>query len=230
MQRMFIADSTETRSQIPKMLEALNIKTEFMHLDVGDYIVTGPTRSVCFSSKSAEDYLGSIVNDHLSSELYQISSNYDRAILIVHGSIESALIYRKLKRQIYANYLAGCVVRETDAGKKSPVSVLNFHSIFDAVQFMATVHNLVTNDDILRKPTALRVKFSEEKKRQLSIQYMLKPAGVGPKKASSILEKFKTIKAVANASTDEFLEIDGIGKKIATAIYDLVNTESKKEE
>jgi ERCC4-type nuclease len=207
------------------MLKALGIKTEFMHLPVGDYVCSGPTRSVCFSSKSAEDYLGSIVNDHLSSEIYQISVNYDRAILIVHGSIESALIYRKLRRQIYANYLAGCVVRESDIGKQAPVSVLNFHSIFDAVQFMATVHNLITNDDILREPTAVKVKFSEEKKRLLAVQYMLKPAGVGPKRAKIIKEKFKTIKGITEATPEQLMEIDGIGKTIATAIHELVSGE-----
>lgn len=222
---MFVADTTEKRSKIPKLLESLNATVEFRRLEVGDYIVTGPSKAVCFSLKSAEDYLGSIVNDHLHSELYNISANYDRAILIVHGSIEKALWYRKLKRQIYANYLAGCVIRESDTGKQAPVSVVNFQSIYDAVQFMKTVHDLITNDDILREPTALKVKFSEEKQRLLAVQYMLKPAGVGPKRAKDIKDKFKTIKGITEATVEQLMEVPGIGNKIAEEIYQLVNKE-----
>ena len=61
---MIIIDSRESRSKIPDKLKTLNVKTRFEQLDIGDYVIIGPTRSACISSKSAEDYIGSIQNDH----------------------------------------------------------------------------------------------------------------------------------------------------------------------
>jgi DNA excision repair protein ERCC-4 len=215
---------------IPKLINDVGITTTSDNLVVGDYLICGPTLNIVISSKTANDYIGSIQSNHLNNELLDMSANYDSCVLMIHGSINDALIYRKMPRDAYAEFLASCIVKRAEEGRKGAISVINFSNIYDAVNMMKTIHNDVTTDDVFREPKAVRVKFSEKRKHELSIQYMLKPAGVGPKKASAILARFGTIRNVANAASDQFLEVDGIGKKIANNIFDLLNTVPKEEE
>lgn len=234
---MIIADKTETRSWLPKLLKKYGVKVTFDSLDVGDYIIIGPTRSAGVSSKSAEDFISSIENDHLNDELLHLSSNYTKSVFIVHGSIDNALVHRKMSRQIYGNYIAGIVSHESPFGVMAGVSVVNFPSsdpaikrrptsgVYDAVQFLKSLHDIITQDDIYRKPTALKIKYPPEYELTLSIRYMLKPAGVGMKRAKQIQEKFGSIQNVVNAKKEQFMSIDGIGEKIADSIVEYVRRE-----
>jgi ERCC4-type nuclease len=128
---------------IPKLLNDYGITTTADNLEVGDYLLSGPTLSVCLSSKTASDYIGSITSGHLNNELASMSANYDRNILMIHGSIIDALIYRRMSRQTYAEFLASCVVKFSNEGKKGAISVINFSNVFDAVQLMKTIHTEV---------------------------------------------------------------------------------------
>ena len=49
--------------------------------------------------------------------------------------------------------------------------------------------------------------------------------GVGPAMAKKLLTRFITFKAIVNATEEELIEIDGMGKKTATAIVDVINRE-----
>ncbi len=51
---------------------------------------------------------------------------------------------------------------------------------------------------------------------------------VGPKLAERLLEHFGTLKAIANASIKELMEVEGIGEKRAQEIYLIFNTHYRK--
>ncbi|MFP3279068.1 MAG: helix-hairpin-helix domain-containing protein [Candidatus Micrarchaeota archaeon] len=51
--------------------------------------------------------------------------------------------------------------------------------------------------------------------------------GVGPKLAYELLKEFKSIKNVVNASVDELMRVDKIGKKKASRIHEILNFEYK---
>ena len=216
---MIIVDNHE-KSKIPQLLKRYGVKIEVMPLEVGDYMMIGPTRSVCVESKSAADYIGSITSGQLNKELYQMSCSYDKNILMIHGSIEQALVYRKLKRQIYANYLAGCVIHESARGNKGSISVLNFNSIYDAVQMLKSLHDLIVNDDIYREPTAKRFKPTPETEKIITIQSF---PGIGPKRAKEFKNEFGTIKKFVNTPQEDLMKMKGIGKKLADRVWRHVN-------
>lgn len=233
---MIIIDKRE-KSKIPELLKKL-VPIEYDTLDVGDYAIIGPKTSVCISSKSAEDYIGSIESDHLNDEIMQMAGNYEKCVVMVHGNIDRALYFRKLRRQVVYNYMAGIVVHPSPYGKKSTPSFVNFFtpdekgwekdpynkSVFDAVQFLKSLHDIAVTDDIVRKPNTIKYKVPEDKQQLYAIQYLFRPTGViGEKRAKEIQKEFKTIKAVANAKPEDFMKIDGIGEKIANEMYRLLN-------
>lgn len=225
---MILADSRETRGIeidgqkhiIPEMLKRV-MEVQTMQLEVGDYVIIGPTRSCCIETKSAGDYISSITNGKLNTELFQMSCNYDKNVLIVFGSIEEALVHRQIKRQIYANYLAGCVVHESSRGNKGSISVFNFHSIYDAVQLIKSLHDIITADNIYREP-AKKHKPTPEMEKEYTIGTF---PGIGEKRAKELKKRYKTLKNLVNTSKEDLLEMKGIGKKLADNIWRYANEE-----
>lgn len=219
---MIIVDSRETRSPIPKFLTEYGIATERRVLDVGDYLIQGPSRCACLSLKSVGDYLASIHSGHLSDELYQMSCNYDRSILIIHGNLDEALLYRKIKRETYFSFLAGCVVREADQGLKGTVSIFNFNTIYDVPVFMKTLHRMITEDDIVREPIAKKFKITPEKQRIITIGTF---PHLGEVRAKTLLKKFKSIKNITNATKESLEELEGFGEIISGDVISYVTEE-----
>lgn len=236
---MTVIIDTREKSKIPELLRKYT-ETKTLELAVGDYAIIGPKTSVCISSKSAEDYIGSIQTEHLHDELIQMSSNYDKCVLMVHGNLDRALYYRKMRRQTVYNYMAGVISRQSPFGLKATPSFVNFFtpdekgwekdpynkSIFDAVQFIKSLHDIISTDDIVRKPTTIKYKVPPNEEQLYAIQYLFKPTKViGVTRAKEIQKRFKSIREIANTPAEEFEKLDGIGKKIATQMYNLLNEE-----
>ena len=171
-----------------------------------------------------------------------MSANYDKCVLMVHGNIDRALYYRKMRRQIVYNFMAGVVSRSSPFGLKATPSFINFFtpdekgwekdpynkSVFDAVQFLKSLHDIIVTDGIARKPNTIKYKVPKNKQQLYAIQYLFKPTNViGEVREKEIQKKFKNIKAIANAKPEDFMEIDGIGEKIANQMYDLLNEVTK---
>ena len=221
---MISIDNRE-KSRIPELLKKLGVPTETKQLSIGDYCIFGPTTSACISLKSVGDYLGSINSSHLNDELYQLSSAYDYSVFVVYGNLSEELLYRKIRRETYFQYLAGCIVHRSPEGKQGSVSVVNFDTDFDVAMFLKTMHNLISTDDIYREPSVQKVKVTEENRALLNISRLPK---VGPIRAKSLLEHFKTVRAIYNATPEQLVEVEGVGSVIAEHIVKFINKEYTK--
>ena len=125
---MIFIDSRE-KSRVPQLLENLGVPTERRTLSVGDYVILGPTRSSCITLKQCGDFLGSINSDHLNDELWQISNAYHHGVLIIFGNLDEAIIDRKIRRETYFQYTAGCIVHEDSVGTISVFNCSTFCSV-----------------------------------------------------------------------------------------------------
>ena len=223
--QMILIDSREKlRKQDTALRElvASYVKSERMHLEVGDYLTIGITRSACIEAKSTEDYLSSIQSGILNEELRNMSNSYDKNILVVYGSLTEALFHRKSSRSSYSEYLAGCVVHESPLGKQSAISVVTFENIYDAALFIKSVHDIITRDNIFREPTARKLKLTPEEVK-LGTFYSL--PDIGKKRALDLKNKYKVLRNLANTTQPELESIPGIGKKIAQKVYQHFNEE-----
>jgi Fanconi anemia group M protein len=200
----------------------MGIKTEFVPLEVGDYVVCGPSMDVCAELKSVPDYLLSIQNNRLNQELLNMSTAYKKSLLIVHGYIEEGLVQRKIKRSTYYHYLAGCIIHESDEGFHGSISVVNVSTVYDAACLLKTIHEKVYKDDIIRRPDAKRYKVKEGDQKLFTIQSL---PNVGSIRGEKLKEKFRTIRNLVNASEKELLEVEGIGNKISDFLYKYFNEE-----
>jgi len=203
-------------------LVAKRLKSTRATLQVGDYVVIGPTRTLCVESKSMEDYLASINDGRLDTELRNMSANYDKNVLIVYGNLNYQLLFRKFPRRTVFEKLGGCIVHESPRGNKSAISVIMLNNVSDASYLIYTLHNLITNDDIYREPTAKRLKLTTEEKK-LGTFYSL--PNIGGVRALALKKQFKTLKELANSSQEDMLKVDGIGKTIAERMWKHFNEE-----
>ncbi len=226
---MMQVDTHETRSKLPGILKKIGVPTTVLPLDVGDYVISGPSKSVCGSVyyeevcnelKSVEDYLSSIRSGHLNNELFQMSCAYDNSFLIIHGSIDRALVHRKIKRSTYYHYLAGCVIHEADEGERGSISVLNFETVYDTALFLKTIHDLVTKNQISREPTTKKPikkhKIPSSKQKLFTIQSLPSIASI---RALRLKSAFPTLKDLVNAEKEDLMKIEGIGDIIAESLY-----------
>ena len=104
-------------------------------------------------------------------------------------------------------------------------SVVNFDTDFDVAMFLKTMHNLISTDDIYREPSVQKVKVTEENRALLNISRLPK---VGPIRAKSLLEHFKTVRAIYNATPEQLVEVEGVGSVIAEHIVKFINKEYTK--
>ena len=85
-----IIDSREN-SKLAKLIEnkanKMGIENEKKWLEVGDYIIG----TVCFEAKSAVDFLQSVLNKRLWTQVDNMDKWYDKNFVVIYGSIEDAL-------------------------------------------------------------------------------------------------------------------------------------------
>ena len=80
-----IVDEREKKSGIPKLLDAIGIKTEIKTLMVGDYIV-GPETIV--ERKSIQDLLSSIFDGRLFDQCNRLKEHFQFPILLIEGNVD----------------------------------------------------------------------------------------------------------------------------------------------
>jgi len=213
---MITIDNRERRSLVPRELEKLKIPVEYVNLEVGDYVCVGK-ENVVISRKEVNDYIGSLSSGHLSNELHDLSTNYPFAILIVEGFIGEALMYRQMKRYNYLSSLVGSALKRSPDGCSGTISVLSAETPFDTALMLKFIHDKVNETNgLVRSPVLQVIKWKPE---QRAVGILSAFPYVGEKRAKLILDTFKTLEGVCEASVEELMRIQGIGKVIAESVY-----------
>ncbi len=94
----------------------------------------------------------------------------------------------------------------------------------------ATIEWIIAKAKSLGKTEEKKVYRMRTEKKPLSLQERIiyvAESIVGPKLARRLLERFKTLRALANARIEELMTVEGIGEKRAKEIYLIFNTEWK---
>jgi ERCC4-type nuclease len=210
-------DERERNSKVPEYLTAKGVTFLFKMLDVGDYII-GNTIGV--ERKTANDYINSIIDGRLFTQLSRLKEKYDKAILIIEGNT-----YKILKeRKIHRNAILGSYVTITfDLG----VTILYSKDEEETAELIKRLsmykpHNIVTTltprkpktDDILEWQKFILQCFPH----------------IGSKIAQRILEYFGSIHTFCNASIYELSRIEGLTEQKAAEIYQVIHAMYKESQ
>ncbi|HEC72105.1 MAG TPA: DEAD/DEAH box helicase, partial [Thermoplasmatales archaeon] len=164
--------------------------------------------------KNVDDYLNSLIDGKLFKQIQQLRDAYSRPILILEG--EDLLTKRNISHNAIFGSLASISV---DYG----VTVFRTKNSLETADLMRVIAQREQKDD--NKKVAIR-----GMKRQMSMherqQFLVEGLpNVSAVLADRLLNHFGSIRAIVNASEEELMEVEGIGKNIASEIVKLVNKE-----
>ncbi len=198
--KKIIADYREKNSLLPAELIALGINIEFKELKVADYIVN----DVAIERKTVSDFLSSMINKRLLNQLEEIKQ-YQNKLLIIEGIEEQELYSEKKFKELgglHPNSIRGFLL-----------SILLKHKI--PVLFSKNYKDTAKFIHILSKKEEKELSLKANKKslnKQERMQFILEGfPGIGPKNAKKLLEEFKSLKNIINASEKELNKT--LGKK-----------------
>jgi len=210
-----IVDHREFRSNVVKNLAVKGISVEPQQLDTGDYVLS--TR-IGVERKEVDDFLESMINGKLFKQLSQLRDAYSRPILILEG--ENLLTKRNINHNAIFGSLASISV---DFG----IPVLTTKNSAETADLLHVIAKREQRED--KKDVAIRgekTQMSMKERQQFLVEGLPNVSAVIAKR---LLSHFGSIKDIANATEEELMQVNGVGKSISLEIIKLLNTEYLEE-
>ncbi|MBS1266116.1 MAG: 3'-flap repair endonuclease Xpf [Candidatus Woesearchaeota archaeon] len=208
-------DHREKGSGTIKQLIEWNIKIQLESLDVADYVLS---KDVCVELKTVEDFVNSIIDGRLLAQLRSMKKSYKKPIVLVEGNQD---IYSV--RRVHPNAILGLLSTIIVDYSIPIVYTKNPKETAAFLRIVAKREQVERSKDVYRHGEK---KPLTQKELQEFIVSSL--PGVGATLSKPLLNHFKSIKNIANASIDELKKVNQIGKKKAKAIKDIIDAEYGK--
>ena len=179
-------------------------------LEVGDYII----RDELYERKTARDLVASLLDGRLFQQVKNLKGQTEyKTIIAVTGNIWKALFQSRMKpsENIYFGLLHALEVR-------FQIPILYF---YDDIEFIAYLRYINSNDASNTRTPSLPIRKSKRIE-LLRIDGLSCIRGVSTKRSTYLMDKFKTIKNIANATIEEIIS-DKINDKTAKQVFDFFN-------
>ncbi len=204
-------DHREVVSGVPDRLATLNhVTLRIEQLALADYVLS-PRLAV--ERKSAGDFVASILDKRLFSQVEQLKRTYSQVIYLLEGeSLYNA-------GNLHPNAIRGAL---SYLAVLQQVSLLRSENPEDSALLLATMAR--------HEQHGLGYDLSLHPKRrtdspQLQMRYLVEDMpGIGAKTAQALLEHFHTLRALFAATEQQLRQVPGIGPKRAQQIYALLAT------
>jgi len=204
-----VADHREQNNKIVKELINLGVDTKTTQLESADYIVSG---NVAVELKKVEDFVNSILDGRLISQVKALKENFPKSLIIIEGQ-EDIYSIRKINPNAIRGMMAAIVLGFN-------VPIIHTKDPHDTAQMLKVLAKREQNKD----SSSFSMHPQKPKSQQEQLEYVISSfPGIGTTQAKKLLKHFKTIKNITNATIKEIKSIDGIGEKIATRIYETSN-------
>ncbi len=204
-----IVDNRERNVRIIENLEKNNIVLSFEQLPVGDYILSD---RLCVERKTVSDFENSIINNRLFDQALRLSEGFKKPLILIEG--------RQSEFRLSKNVISGTIL--------SLYAEYGIPVVFseDASDTSYMLSRLAEKEQVKEKR---EVRVSGSKKahtlHQWQLLVMCSIPGIGASLAEGLLQKFGSVKNVANASEKELTCVKKIGIKKARKIIEVLGSE-----
>ena len=203
-------DHREKGSQVLKKLLEKNIQVELEQLDVADYLIN---EDVAIEFKNTEDFVDSIVDNRLISQVKDLTQ-YKKPMIILQG--EENLYTR---RRVHPNAIRGMMYAITN---NFNIPILRTKNPLDTAGYIKLIAEKEHDDEEMEFQMHSSKPLQDKELQEYIISSL---PGIGKKIAKNLLEEFKTVKNIIQASEDELKNVELIGKKKAKRIKDIIDKE-----
>jgi len=205
------ADVRERGSSVIKELIDLGVALSLEKLEVGDFLLSS---RVGVEFKTVEDFVNSIIDKRLLTQIKHLKDNFEKPLVIVEGEQD---IYSV--RNVHANAIRGMLATIAISYGVPIIFTKNFKETAALLMIIAKREQEESKDFTFhteKKPLTLR----EQQ------EYIISALpGVGATLSKPLLRKFKTVKKLINAKKEKLEKVEQIGPKKAQAIKDVVEKE-----
>ena len=212
-----IADYREKK--IILELSKKHIKVNTKSLISADFIIQSKTIEdkevlVGIERKTIIDFLNSIIDKRIITQLIALKENFDISILIIEGEEN---IYQV--RNFHPNSIRGML---SAIAIDLQIPVLYTKNEKDTTSYLETIAKRLQSK---RKNISLLKSRKPITQKELQEYIVESFPGVGPTLAKSLLKKFRSIKSIVNTNEKELQEVEKIGKKKAKSIKEILEKE-----
>jgi Fanconi anemia group M protein len=202
-------DHREAKSGVARELHRLGVKVVTTSLSVADYQVGN---EVAVERKSTRDFVGSVIDKRLHKQAKDLVESFQRPVIILEGDdLYTGGLHPNAVRGALASLAVdfGLPIIPTRSPEDTAAMVQRL-----AIREMEKgPRNIQTRTE--RKPLTLE-------EQQLFIVESLPQ--VGPVTARKLLEEFGSVEGVMRASLKDLQKVEGIGKKIAQNIREVLES------
>lgn len=206
-----IVDHRESRSPVIRYLSMKDVAVDAQQLDVGDYVLS--TR-IGVERKTVDDFLNSLIDGKLFTQMRNLRSVYSRPILIVEG--EGLLT----KRNISHNAIFGSFVSIIVDFGIPLITTQSSQETADILYVIAHREQKTGNKAVAVRGEKWATSLQEQQ--QFVIEGL---PNISVVLAQRLLQHFGSIRAIANATEEDLCEVHGIGQTIAQEIIKVLNAE-----
>ena len=218
-----LLDNRERSSGIKKELIKQGLEVFEQQLTSADFIIKtktldGRILTLGIEKKTINDFLNSIIDKRIISQLIEMKRHFDLPILIIEGT-ENIYAVRNFHPNSIRGMLASIVI-------DFQTPILYTRNIRDTANLLAVIARR------LEKPRSLPSLLKKRKPLTLKQQqeFLIESSpGIGPQISRSLLTRFGTIKNLVNAKEEELMQIEKIGKIKASQIKKVLEENYKED-
>lgn len=202
-----VVDNREFNSDVVKELSLMNITVVPGNLNVGDYIIS---EVVGIERKTVEDFIQSMIEGKLFLQVKALKNNYPKPILILEG--ESLVTTRKVSQNAIFGALASIA---TDFG----MPIIPTKDAKETALLLSLIAKRETEEGRIPRVRGEKGCMSLSERQQFIVESLPNISAV---LAQRLLSHFDTVKEIFNADIDDLMKVNGIGKKTAEEIVNLL--------
>jgi len=204
---LIVVDHREGRSPVAKQLYRLGASVKGEQLDVADYLLSD---RIAVERKEVNDFLGSITDGRLFKQAGELSSSYMRPVIMIEG--EGLFTEKMLSESAIMGAIASLI-------GDYRCSVLFTKNAEESAKLLYSMAK--------REQQGGRGVGRRGEKRTMGIHQQQRfiiegLPGISATMAERLLAHFGSVEKVMTASEKELMEVEGIGKKRAKAIREVV--------
>lgn len=210
------ADTRERGSQIIKELVELGFNIELTRLESADYILS---KNVGIEFKTVKDFVDSIVDGRLLSQIKALKDTFAKPVLILEGTEDIYSI-----RKVHPNAIRGMLAT---IAVSYGIPILRTTHSKETAAIMATIISREQEQNQAANYNPHSIKPQSLKQQQ---EYFISSLpSIGPNLAKELLQQFKTAKNVVNASIEDLQKIEKVGKIKASKIKEVLDKEYEEK-
>ncbi|MEM2134596.1 MAG: DEAD/DEAH box helicase [Candidatus Freyarchaeota archaeon] len=202
-------DNREIGSDVVRELTRLNVKIIPMQLQVADYLVS---EKVAIERKAAEDFLQSIIDKRLFPQVKEITSNYEKPVLIIEGRDFYG------KHAVHPEAIRGALV-SIAIDFKLPIIWTT-----DPQETARMIHTIARREQTERETKIYVAEKVPGSLKDVQERVLIGLPGVDQTLAKRLLCTFNSLEKIFTAPEEELSKIRGVGEKKAEKIRKVITS------